>query len=166
MREQTLDFDLHPKRDAALRRLRAYVDVNPVTGCHEWQGPLFKERGGYGIFTMRPLGVKTARAHRVAYALLVGPLRQREHLLHICDNPPCVNPAHLVKGSQTKNMADKCAKGRQTRGETHGMVKLTEKRVRAIRKDKRLQREIAAEHGVTIMTISDIQCRRSWRWLD
>lgn len=135
--------------------------------CWLWHGNSFPKRGGYGAFTCRALGVRMVRAHRAAWLIYKRePLKPRQHILHRCDTPKCVNPDHLFLGDQTVNMADKTKKGRQNRGETHGKAKLTENDIRAIRADTRLHREIAADYGVTFVTISDIKRRRSWAHLD
>lgn len=74
-------------------------------GCWEWQGTLGYY--GYGQFG----GSK--KAHREAMERHLGrELDSSEHVLHACDNPPCVRPDHLFLGDQALNMADMFAKGR------------------------------------------------------
>lgn len=139
--------------------------VEKTDDCWLWTGPVFALRGGYGSFTMRSAGVVQSRAHRVSFELHKRKLRPGEHVLHKCDNPLCVNPKHLIAGDQLSNMIDKVAKGRQNRGESHGRGRLTEAQALAIRDDTRPQVEIAAEYGVSVPTVSDIQCGRSWKHL-
>lgn len=52
------------------------------------------------------------KAYRVAWELTHGPIPPGAHVMHVCDNPPCVNPEHLVLGTHGANMADKKRKGR------------------------------------------------------
>lgn len=76
--------------------------------CEEWQGP--RSRAGYGR-------VGRGYAHRVAYERLHGPIPAGMVVRHRCDNPPCVNPAHLELGTHADNMRDMAARGRSFRGE-------------------------------------------------
>lgn len=89
--------------------------------CWPFTGPVRGDRGHRG-FT---IGLRDYYAHRVAYALATGgdPRRLGDpQVLHHCDNPPCCNPRHLFLGTNADNVADKVAKGRQSRGEAHSIA--------------------------------------------
>ena len=73
-------------------------------GCWEWTGTL--STAGYP-----KLG--HTYAHRAALELCKGrPLGPGREACHTCDNPRCVNPAHLFEGSHRDNMRDSFSKGR------------------------------------------------------
>lgn len=55
-------------------------------------------------------------SHRLAYEAWVGPIPDGMHVLHRCDNPPCINPAHLFLGTDAENVRDRDGKGRTARG--------------------------------------------------
>lgn len=81
---------------------RFWAKVIKTGECWEWQGP---DQRGYGIFGWK-------RAHRVSWELHHGPIPPGQHVLHQCDNPPCVNPEHLWLGTPRDNASDRGAKGR------------------------------------------------------
>ena len=89
------------------------------------------------------------------------------HVCHRCDNPPCVNPAHLFLGTAADNMADRISKGRPgspgTRGEAHGMRKLTVPDVRMIRASDLPARSLATALAVSPGTINLVRARKIWR---
>lgn len=87
-------------------------------GCWRWSGTLSKGYGRYsnGVRGGRTRGHGMARAHRHAYAVLVGPIGEGLTLDHSChsrdaDCPGgltclhrrCVNPAHLEPMTNTEN---------------------------------------------------------------
>jgi hypothetical protein len=53
-----------------------------------------------------------AAVHRLAHEAWVGPVVDGKVVMHLCDNPGCVNPDHLALGSQSKNLKDARRKGR------------------------------------------------------
>lgn len=59
-------------------------------GCWEFVGYRFNGYGKFGISAR-----KTVLAHRFAYKLWVGPIPDRHHLHHRCENRACVRPDHL-----------------------------------------------------------------------
>ncbi len=79
--------------------------------CWEWQASVFTGRYGYGRFQFgRPRGV--VYAHRLAWELTNGQVPEGAHVLHSCDNPPCVNPSHLRIGTPADNAQDMLARKR------------------------------------------------------
>ncbi len=76
-----------------------------------------RDRNGYGVTNVNIGGRYYAiKAHRFAYELAFGPIPSGLSVLHHCDNPPCINPAHLFLGTRADNAADKAAKGRVRNG--------------------------------------------------
>jgi hypothetical protein len=94
-------------RRALEDRFWDFVPVLPKDRCWEWQGT--RTRAGYG--TIVELG-KLLRAHRVSYQLHYGDLQPDLLVRHRCDNPPCVNPAHLRQGTARDNARDRVAHAR------------------------------------------------------
>ena len=83
------------------------INITP-SGCWKWQGAV--DSHGYG--RTRYNG-KLTSAHRAAYEYMHKEIPEGMHVLHRCDNPPCINPAHLFLGTHQDNMDDMAAKGRR-----------------------------------------------------
>ena len=88
--------------------------------------------------------------------------------MHTCDNPACVNPEHLVLGTQKDNVKDMWNKGRQgvkgMPGSKHPMAVLTEELVRQIKNNKQhTGKQLAAMYSVSPATVSMIKSGKIWK---
>lgn len=105
------------RRTPLAERFFTYADC---TGdCWLWRGSV--KNSGYG---MAYIGMQDGRAiyrtaHRTAYELAHGPIPAGMLVLHACDTKLCVRPEHLRLGTQSENMRDMAAKGRQWKQRRH-----------------------------------------------
>ena len=131
------------------------------------------DKDGYHIIKY---GDKTQRAHRVAYCEARQiPLEyiKGSVIRHTCDNPRCINPIHLVLGTQFDNVQDRQIRGRQHRpqGVKHPNVSLTPEDVQFIRANYKPHctefsgASLAKKFGVKKAAISKIITGRSWQHL-
>lgn len=140
------------------QRFWAKVDKRGSDECWEWTGARLRSRGELWYGQVHRGGV-TAYAHRVAWELANGPVPDGLHVRHKCDNPACVNPAHLEVGTHQDNVNDMVARGRHV-----GFRKLDEWDVKFIRHwcRKYRHKDIAECFGLKPRTISPIKCGRVW----
>ena len=115
-------------------------------GCWRWLGG--SDGKGYGRVWE---GRRYTRAHRRAYELENGAIPTGLWVLHRCDHPRCCNPAHLWLGTNADNTADRGAKGRSARGDTHGARRHPDRRTRG------------TTHGQSKLTVVDIVAIRAFR---
>jgi len=148
-------------------KVNHHPGLGPAGDCWKWIGWMHDNR--YGGFDV---GAVTCLAHRVSYAISHGRIPRGMCVLHSCDEPSCVNPAHLWLGTQADNMRDMRKKGRAStgehapRGEQVGNSKLSELQVLEIRDmyagGGYMQRQLAGEFGVSGQLISRIVRREIW----
>lgn len=102
-----------PLADKFWRRVTPLGDLP----CWEWEGPR-SGPNGYGLVKE---GGKNLYAHRASWILCRGPTPDGMHVLHHCDNKPCVNPNRLYIGTLMDNSRDAKERGRTPTGERNGM---------------------------------------------
>lgn len=142
-------------------KMEQYSIPEPNTGCFIWFGSC--DQHGYGhlrIGGRSENGGHLVKAHRLAYELEFGPIPAGLHILHRCDNPWCVNPAHLFTGTAWDNCKDKMQKGRHAHGSKlpnavlAGNEKLAEE-VRSLYETGEFsQAQLARRYGISQATIS------------
>jgi hypothetical protein len=157
---------------SVVERLNAHSINREDCMCNEFVGA--RNLAGYGRISV---GGRSTLAHRAAYAAMIGPIPNGKFVLHRCDNPPCVNPQHLFIGDHAANAADKVAKGRQSRGDAHGITMRGEKngsskldadcvsQIRRLCASGRSQKRVADFFGVSQPTVSQIVNHKRWNFV-
>ncbi len=124
--------------------------IDPKTGCWNWNW--YRSAKGYGQLSS---DAQIRPAHIVFYERKFGPISDGLQLHHTCENPPCVNPDHLVPVTPTEHLR------------VDSRTKLTVDQVQEIRrlhaKDNITQVELARQFNVHPSTISAIINRRNWK---
>lgn len=166
------------------QRFWSLVDKRDQHECWPWMGSVLS-KGYRGVLYVAG---KNFVASRISLALSLG-LPHSPDLLacHTCDNPNCVNPAHLWWGTSAENSRDAAAKGRfftqrfphlsnfadpvamrgkRPKGDRHGNSKLKESQIPEIRellfKKLLTQKQIGELYGVSGATLRDLRRGRTW----
>lgn len=92
-------------------------------GC--WIYKSSRNKAGYCMFHFEK---KTIYAHRASWILCYGSIPEKLIVMHKCDTPSCINPEHLVLGTQKDNMQDALKKGRM-KGLANGSKIIDGKRI-------------------------------------
>ena len=133
-------------------------EVQP-DGCWKWlrsrKGKEAKKGGGYGCFRLHG---KTVGAHRFSYERTHGPIPAGLHVMHLCHNTLCVNPAHLATGTNAENLAHSARDLRRPSKLTLDQVRDIKRMVSA----GAMQREAAAKHGLAQGDVSHIVNGHYW----
>lgn len=124
--------------------------------CWEWQG--WREANGYGRFGQR-------KPHRLMYEAIHGSIPSGLFVCHRCDNPPCVNPAHLFVGSRQDNSDDMVAKGRASRTpyRGHKIDMDTARQIRSEFADGIARDELAERFGLKRGHVNKIIRGTAWK---
>jgi hypothetical protein len=98
-----------------IRRFAARVDDRNADGCWTYVG--HRSPFGHGLFS---LAGRSVFAHRLAWEVANGqPVPDGLFICHLCDNPICVRPDHLVAGPPALNSQHLSERGRARSGQAH-----------------------------------------------
>lgn len=143
-------------------RFENFFEKTPDS-CWIWKGAITSS--GYGAFAVQSKTIQ--QAHRVSYTLYVGLIGPGKLVRHLCHNRACVNPDHLLPGSDQDNADDRRAAGRSADGENANRGGLTLEHVRQIRHlltQGAKQKDLARIFNISPQTISDIYNGRRWKY--
>jgi hypothetical protein len=87
---------------------RFWAKVDKSGEC--WLSTGARRGDGYGAFQVE--SKRQIGAHRFSYILHHGDIAEGTIVMHSCDVPICVNPAHLSLGTPSENTRDAVRKGR------------------------------------------------------
>jgi DNA-binding transcriptional regulator YiaG len=163
-----------------LERYWKKVDKNGPNGCWIWKGAATP--AGYGQLasgsTKRNRAVRNLATH-IALAIDGRFRPSAQHVaMHRCDNPRCVNPAHLQWGTFQENTDDCRMKGRMAfqragtakirnpeweRGLYGKQPKLTPEAVKMIRSSPHSNSKLAQMLGISTATVRNIKNGRTYK---
>lgn len=127
------------------------------------------KRGIYGLFQPGGKGSPHVGAHRFSYELAKGPIPKGLVVMHSCDTPRCVNPAHLSVGTYRDNAMDMVAKNRHKHiaplGKDNGKSILTEEMVIEIKTSPLRNIDLARKFNVSPGAVRSVRIGRTWRHL-
>lgn len=124
----------------------------PPKPCWIWK--LSTDRFGYGNAFFRR---KSGRAHVLSCEVKYGRRAEKgEVVRHLCNNPPCCNPDHLVFGSPKDNSRDSLLHGKSKN------YKFCPDSVQHVRTSKKTNAGLAKEYGVHRRAIYNIRTGKTW----
>lgn len=139
--------------------------VDTETGCWNWMGRL--NNYGYGVVSLP----KPVLAHRFFWAMVNGEIPRGDGyhgtvVMHKCDNRKCVNPDHLMLGTQADNVKDMIVKGRKVSGTPSGVKHWNssikdQADIDLICATKGQTKALAERFGVDVCTIKRIRTRNA-----
>lgn len=148
---------------ALLGKLTGRIDAGDwsMDRCWNWTG--YRCPKGYGVVSVSKKAQH--RAHRLAFHAYHG-RQPAAMVLHLCDNPSCVNPHHLMDGDHGENMRQMAARRRATREERHHKAKLDRWEVIAMtilnKGSDYTTEELASMFGVSKPTVIAVASGRNW----
>lgn len=157
------DLQGHDLFNVVTKFLSKIKTTDVLDDCWLWAGG--RDKNGYGMFWAMD---KFSRAHRAIWEMIHGDIPDGMAVCHKCDNPPCVNPAHLFTGTALDNHRDCINKGRRacTSGEYSYRAILNWEKVDEIRRLSSTGvpgKEIANQLNLKYPTVIGVIAQKTWK---
>lgn len=148
--------------DKTISEILSKYGVDTSGDCWLWT----RGRDSYG-YAQASLGGKVQLVHRFVCRIATGEDIAGKVVMHTCDTPHCINPAHLRIGTQLDNIRDRVLKGRNgaCRGDAAPWSKVNSEAVERLRRDfaaGRNRNEISQAYGISKTQMYRIVARESW----
>lgn len=166
--EEPTDYLKNPKNPGRYKPIEYEIDENGCWICTSHS----KDKDGYPGLNRWVNGKLIRKMSRYVVFLFTGQLSSPEKgevIMHLCDNPSCINPDHLKIGTYMENRLDMLQKGRERvrEGLEHGHAKDIEVYKEIVNqlktyKDKKSHTQIAKELGVSQPLVSKIAKGEHW----
>lgn len=128
----------------------------PPGPCWLWE--LGKNSFGYGTTTFKG---RETKSHILSLESKYKRFQESgEVVRHLCANPPCSNPSHLLFGTREEN-----AKDIQMNGKSKSF-KVDRNKVIHIRSSDASNKELAQFYGIHPQTVENIRSKRTWSSID
>lgn len=153
--------------------------VDETTGCWNCVSHSAKD----DAYPRIVIDKKSWNISRYVYTVHHGPIPHGFVIRHTCDNRLCINPEHLILGTQLDNIKDMIDRGRHYKingtgkrltnyskrrkkkkpnkfGKIH--KRLTEEEAKKIKHSTKTPRELSFEFGITVAAVRNVQRGISW----
>jgi hypothetical protein len=138
--------------------MAALTDPPNYDDCWPWMGAQTGDSYG-SLWYME----KQHPAHRISYILFNGNVPEGFVVRHTCDNPSCVNPNHLILGTQSDNIIDALKRGRLPNHSLNETQVLEIKQKIAEGDYYGLYKELADKYNVNRKAIYKIKAGITWK---
>jgi len=155
-------------RIRSVERLTIYKDGR--RGIHK--GKVLKQcldkKGYLNVYLTKQSNKYSRKVHRLVLEAFVSPRPNEMQCRHYPDPNKTNNCLdNLQWGTASENQIDGVEHGTHRiphrQGENANGAKMTKQQIIKIRQDKRVQREIAKDYGLSQQTISEIKTRKIWK---
>lgn len=142
---------IHTLETECKNPLQYYINDN---GCYECTSHKSGDKGYITISANK----KRIKVHIYLYQYFIGEIPEGKIVMHLCDNPKCLNIKHYTLGTVVDNINDMYQKGRRIQKNN---VRLSVEQKIEICKSNLKNSEIREIYGIGESTIKDI--RKAYR---